>query len=206
MPKLSQRETLHRAFGVECREAPGAPTKIAGYAVVFNQVAYGEVIRPGAFTKTLQEQGDIKAYWSHDTGQILARTTNDTLTLRQDDTGLYVEITPNPDTTWGKNALAAVQRGDVSQMSFGFRIVNASSIVENGEEIFEIREVQLREVSPVAEPWYEGTSAGVREKGINRSCPCCGHEGEQRETPEPVADDHSTDSRGREIDLIELGI
>lgn len=141
-----------------------SPTQIVGYAAVFNAPAYGETIKKGAFKKTLKENKDVRAYWNHDTASPLGRQSNGTLTLKEDDRGLYVEITPNLDTTWGRDVLAAVQRGDVTGMSFGFRIINAGTVMIDGQEMTELREVALREVSPVSEPWYEATEATTREE------------------------------------------
>ena len=154
---------------LQTREAEGI-TRIFGYASVFDQVAYQEVIRPGAFTKTLQEQKDIHCYWNHDSSAPLGRQSNGTLTLRQDDKGLYMEVVPNLDTTWGRDALAAVCRGDVKGMSFGFRITDGGWITENDEDIYEIKGVALREVSPCTDPWYDETEAHTREN-INESTP-----------------------------------
>lgn len=193
--KATQKKVEHRAFDVELRAKADEPTQIVGYAAVFNQAAHGEVIRQGAFTKTLQEQKDIKAYWSHDRGQPLGRTTNGTLLLRQDEHGLYVEITPNPETTWGRNALAALERKDVTQMSFGFIPIQARVETIDGNEVYAIHEAVLREVSPVAEPWYEGTHAMARDNDDANAAA----------TPEPR--EHSTfdaQLRTRELELIEL--
>lgn len=189
------RELYRMPFKIELREL-GDGQSIVGYASVFNEIAHGEVVRPGAFTKTLQEAKDIKAYWSHDAmgSQVLARMSNGTLQLMEDEKGLRVHIRPNLETSWGKDALASVERGDVDQMSFGFSPIVATETVIDGEVVRELKEVRLYEVSLVAEPWYEGTSAAVRDK-----CKCCEPE------PEP-RDSHSTtgqrDLRERELELI----
>lgn len=182
-----------RSFEMRAVGQGDEPRKIVGYAAVFDQIAHGEMIKRGAFTKTLQEQKDIRAYWSHDAmgSKVLGRTTNDTLTLREDDKGLYVEIVPNLDTDWGRSALASIQRGDVDQFSFGFSPVKEDEVEIDGEFIRILREVRLYEVSPVAEPWYEGTSAEAKHKA----------------QPEPVHADHSTDeadARKRELELMEM--
>lgn len=190
------REVFRHPFKIELREL-GDGQSIMGYAAVFDEIAYGEVVRRGAFTKTLQDAKDIKAYWSHDAmgSQVLARTSNGTLQLGEDDRGLWVRIRPNLETSWGKDALASVQRGDVDQMSFGFSPIVSMDSVIDGEVVRELKEVRLYEVSLVAEPWYEGTSAAVRDK-----CKCCDGE------PEP-RDSHSTigtvSLRERELELIQ---
>ena len=202
-----KRKIIRRRFEVRAAgaEAGAEVTRIEGYAAVFNQIAYGEVIRPGAFTKTLAEQDDIKAFWSHDSAKPLGRTTNGTLTLRQDAHGLAVVITPNQDTSFGRDALAAVARGDVSQMSFGFSIINAARETVDGEDIDVLRELRLYEVSPVAEPWYEGTDAQARELELSSQRGDAGGD-----APEPGQAAHSTRdavraaARGRELELLKL--
>jgi hypothetical protein len=164
---MPTRQRERRTFEVRAVGAEDAaqPTRIEGYAAVFNQIEYGEMIAPGAFTKTLQEQPDIRMYWTHEMSQPLARTSNGTLELRQDDHGLHVVGFPNPETSWGRDALASVARGDVNQMSFGFAPIREGMDEVNGERVRVLQELRLYEVSPVADPWYSGTSAEARQKG-----------------------------------------
>ncbi len=139
----------------------GAPTTIRGYAAVFNSPAYGEVIRPGAFSKTLQETADIRAYWNHNADMVLGRTSNGTLELHEDERGLYTTIRPNLATSWGRDAIASVARGDVRGMSFGFRVVKSKQ--DDPQALFELLELALREVSPCSDPWYDATTVEARE-------------------------------------------
>ncbi len=139
---------------VELREGPDGKNVIRGYAAVFNQPAYGEVIMAGAFTKTLNDGADVRALWNHDSNIVLGRTKAGTLELGQDDHGLWYEIDP-PD--WSGDIRETIRRGDVDQSSFGFDLVNSASITVDEEKICEIREVKLYDVSPVTFPWYEGT-------------------------------------------------
>ena len=152
---------------VELRKDGPGPTKIVGLAAVFDSEAHNEVIRHGAFTKTLLESNDIRALWNHDSGRPLGRTKNDTLSLRETDKGLEVEIVPDPETTWGHDAMQAIKRGDVSGFSFGFEIVK-EKLTERGDEkappLRELLEVKLFEVSPVTFPWYEEAHAQTRWK------------------------------------------
>ena len=188
---MAKKKIESRPFGIEVRE-DGEKRKIHGLAAPYNQIAHGEMIAPGAFTKTLNEQGDIKAFWSHNSAKPLARTTNGTLALRETDAGLEVELLPNLDTTFGRDALASVERGDVDQMSFGFAPVKETMEKMGDEQIRVLQEVRLYEVSPVAEPWYGGTSADARDKPgdvLN----------EDATQPEPVSTDHSTEEAEIEI-------
>ena len=44
-----------------------------------------------------------------------------TLVLEEDDIGLKVRISP-PDTSWAKDLVTSIKRGDISQMSIGFLV------------------------------------------------------------------------------------
>lgn len=149
---------------------------LEGYAAVFNIRSlpmsfagieggrvFREVIRPGAFTKSLSEAPDITLRYQHDMTQLpLARTKSGTLELSQDDRGLRVSA-KLPDNEWGRPVRDAIQRGDIAGMSFRF----ASPTVkwEQTEDGWErhLTDVPLRrEVSVTDMPAYPDTTAIVR--------------------------------------------
>lgn len=100
---------------------------IEGYFSVFNSdyplwPGATEQVAPGAFAKSLAGdygECDVRALANHDTTLVLGRTTAGTLTLREDAHGLYGTIQINEQDTDAMNLYARVQRGDVSQCSFG---------------------------------------------------------------------------------------
>ena len=153
---------------IELRAADSAPTQIVGYAAVFNQLSedlgfFREKIAPGAFAGSIATE-DVFALWQHQTDKPLARKANRTLGLREDTIGLAAEITP-PNTTWGKDALAAVESGLVSHFSFGFQTIRDEWDYSNRDmPIRTLLEVKLFEVSPVTFPAYPQTSAEARAK------------------------------------------
>jgi HK97 family phage prohead protease len=137
------------------------PAKIVGYAAVFNSMSedlwgFREKIAPGAFKNALKGS-DVRMLWNHDPNIVLGRTTSGTLTLKEDKNGLYIENTP-PDTQLVRDmVLSPIERGDVTQQSFGFTIKKDSweEPDENSNElptrtIEEVRE--LFDVSPVTYP------------------------------------------------------
>ena len=122
--------------GLELRQDLGEPLKIRGYAAVFNQLSerdlgFRERIMPGAF-KSLSGN-DVRALVNHDPSQIIGRTKSGTLTMREDDHGLLVEISP-PNTTLGRDAVESIKRGDLDQMSFAFQIVKDGGKGWNGKD------------------------------------------------------------------------
>jgi uncharacterized protein len=150
--------------GLELRQDLGEPLKIRGYAAVFNQLSevifgFRERILPGAFKSSLGN--DVRALVNHDPAAIIGRTKNGTLTLREDDRGLYSEISP-PNTTLGHDTVESIKRGDLDQMSFGFQIVKDDWKHEEKQLIREIHDVELFDVSVVAFPAYPQTSVAVR--------------------------------------------
>lgn len=160
----------YRAFtlpGLTVRRDGDRPV-ITGYAAVFNELSvmmwgFREEILKGAFAESI-ERNDIRALWQHETDQVLGRTKNGSLRLWEDDKGLQFELEP-ADTTLGRDAVTSIERGDVDQMSFGFR-----SLPDGDEWRFDddemlirtLKKVDLLEVSPVTWAAYPQTSVGVR--------------------------------------------
>lgn len=146
----------------------GDDLKIEGYFAVFNSIydiglGMSEEIAPGAFTDTLSD--DVRALVNHDTTLVLGRTTAHTLELREDSRGLWGSININPNDTDAMNLYQRVKRGDVSQCSFGFDIVEEDTeIRENGEVHWTIKKVKLYEVSCCTFPAYESTNISARSE------------------------------------------
>ena len=96
---------------------------IRGYAAVFDEPTtigqFIEVIRPGAFARAIKENQDVRALWKHNSDLVIGRSKSGTLTLKEDDRGLAIEINP-PDTETARHWVESINRGDVDQMSFGF--------------------------------------------------------------------------------------
>jgi HK97 family phage prohead protease len=122
-----------------------------------------ETIDEDAFNDTLD--GDIRALVNHDSTLVLGRTTAGTLVLRVDRVGLWGSITINQADQDAMNLYERVKRGDVSQCSFGFDIIDQNTeVMENGTTVWKLRKVKLYEVSVVTFPAYEDTSVTARKK------------------------------------------
>lgn len=140
---------------------------IAGYFATFGGVyelwpGATESIDPHAFDETLDD--DIRALIDHETRLVLGRNKAGTLELRVDAFGLWGRIEINPDDTDAMNLYARVQRGDVSQCSFGFDILQEETdIREDGSVHWTIKKVKLYEVSCVTFPAYKDTSISARK-------------------------------------------
>lgn len=168
----------HRSFALEelrvIRSDDGEPATIKGHAAVFDQWSedlggFREKIQPGAFTNTIAKD-DIRALWNHNPDYVLGRNKAGTLKLAEDDRGLAVAIMP-PDTQWARDAMVSIDRGDVSQMSFGFYTVSDDwNHPEDGDSRAlaerELVECKVFDVSPVAFPAYPATDVAIRALGV----------------------------------------
>lgn len=141
--------------------------KIIGHAAVFNQLSedlggWREQIAPGAFADAIAGD-DVRALFNHDPNYILGRNKAGTLSLAEDVRGLAIELEP-PDTQAGRDLIVSLQRGDVSQMSFGFRVRAQGQNWgedEDGNIVRTLTAVKLFDVSPVVYPAYPQTDVGL---------------------------------------------
>lgn len=171
-----------RCYPVEMRSSSeGDKPKLVGYAAVFNRETIlvprdawyegspeiREVIEQGAFKRTIKNF-DQRAVWNHNTDFVLGRRKNGTLDLSEDEKGLRTEISP-PDTALVRDmVIAPIDRGDVDQMSFAFRVIEDSVLEEKGRITITLREVHLVEVSPVAIPAYADTEIALSARSATR--------------------------------------
>jgi uncharacterized protein len=163
MKKIERRTFTVR--DVEARQADDGTMRLRGYAAVFNDdsvpLPFIERIAPGAFRKTLTETPDVRLLINHE-GLPLARTKNGTLTLTEDDRGLYMDATI-ADTSEGRDLYKLVERGDVDQMSFAFRVIRQKWNEDRTTRT--LTEVSLADgdVSVVTYPAYPTTTVEARE-------------------------------------------
>jgi HK97 family phage prohead protease len=160
------RERRSFQIGVELRAAgEGKMPMIAGHAAVFNKPSedlgwFREKIAPGAFAESIGKD-DVRALFNHDPMYVLGRNTAWTLRMNEDSQGLAVEIDP-PDTQWARDLITSIERGDISQMSFGFDTLDDEWAMENGENMRTLKRVKLYDVSPVTYPAYPQTDVNTR--------------------------------------------
>ena len=148
-----------RYFNIDTRteKRDDGSTTITGHAAVFNQMSsdlggFREIIAPDAFSNVLND--DVRALVNHDPSLLLARTTSGTLNLEQTEKGLQYSFDV-PDTTYGRDLIISMERGDVTQSSFAFTIEDDSWETTKDGEVRTINKVkQLYDVSPVTYPAY----------------------------------------------------
>ena len=163
-----------RRFGGVCELRAAAPEgdrkKIAGHAAVFNSLSeeiwgFREKIAPGAFKDALG-RSDIRALLNHDPNYVLGRTKSGTVRAWEDETGLAVEIAP-PSTRWADDLLVSIGRGDISQMSFAFRVAEDDwETVDGVDRRTILRFDEIFDVSAVTYPAYPETDVALRSMGF----------------------------------------
>ena len=175
--------------------------RLSGYAAVFNSETviggmFREVVKPGAFKKTIKDKADVRALFNHDSNIVLGRTKNGTLALAEDDKGLRIDI-ELPDTQQAKDLYRQIERGDIDQMSFGFTVVKDSWTRASSDSelpLRELRELRLFDVSPVTFPAYATTE--IQARSLVESAGILQYES----TPEPEAESPSNHSIEPQVD------
>lgn len=142
---------------------------VEGYAVVFNsetrlfEDVYEQIDR-GAFDGV--DFSDVRAFYDHQTGNLLGRTKADTLRLTIDDTGLRFRLIL-PNTQLGRDTYELVKRGDLSQCSFGFYVGDEDwSVVDDVYHRTITKIDELVEISLVSIPAYDNTTVTVAQRSV----------------------------------------
>lgn len=137
-------KTENKDFKLKVKQI-GSEGEFEGYAAVFSNVDLaGDVIEPGAFTKTLQENKVIPILWQHKQDEPIGVTTE----IMQDDYGLHVKGQLNLNTTRGREAYELLKQGAIKGLSIGYETLKETWI--NG--IRHIKEIRLWEYSLVTFP------------------------------------------------------
>lgn len=162
---------------VEFRSEDEDTFTIEGYASTFDEYEmyggpanYGwiERIDPGAFDKTLREKPDLHLLINH-AGTPLARTKSGTCRLEADEHGLKVVSTLDKRDPEAMGIFVKMERGDMDEMSFAFRVKAqewraADGFEDDNQSYRTITEVSLHkgDVSIVNWGANDTTSVGIR--------------------------------------------
>jgi HK97 family phage prohead protease len=151
--------------------------RLCWYACLFDQpaeiterdkngqlVTYTEIIRPGAFTRTLSEDHAVVGNIDHDNGSSFATTTDGTLLLQEDPKGLFASCWI-PEGEAGDAVIQRVLSGELDGSSFRFGSVKSRS---NGGTV-ERLEVTLADVCLTANPAYPQTHGEVHLRSKDRT-------------------------------------
>lgn len=133
---------------------------------------FAEVIERGALKKTNLE--DVRFLVNHDKSKIpLARsrknTKNSTMQLTVDNDGMEIQVELDTENnTEARNLYSAIERGDITGMSFMFAIEDEEW--EDLDSDYPTRHIKsistVVEVSAVTFPAYQDTSIAARDKSV----------------------------------------
>ena len=193
-----ETRSYHQEF--EVRQAANGTWQFRGYAAVFNSdsepLPFTERILPGAFDRTLRSRNNIKMYLNHDSTLVLGSTRAKTVRLSTDSKGLLTDA-DLPDTSYARDLVVMMERGDVDSMSFGFSVPRNGDRWSEDGTVRELREVRLHEVSVVTGfPAYRATSATLRS--LDALAEATGHDADalaealtMLENGKTLSDDHA---------------
>jgi hypothetical protein len=118
--------------------------RFAGYAAIFDRPDRGgDIVRKGAFVESLKRAEAVPLLWQHRPGAVIGRVEH----LSEDRRGLRViaELGVGEDAARAARLLGS---GKLDGLSFGYRVREAAK----SGGLRELRELELVEVSLVAEP------------------------------------------------------
>jgi len=167
-----KRQLEKRSFSaasVETREKDGVKyiSGVIPYDSMSEDMGYREIIRKGAFSKTLLE-GDARCLWAHNTQYVLGRKSAGTLTFEDRNDGLHFDCSM-PNTSWASDVFETVARRDAPGVSFGFYVIKDSwqRGQKNEPTVRELLEVRLLEVSVgVAFPAYPASDSNASTRDL----------------------------------------
>lgn len=168
---------MHHGPETSVRAINEATRTIRGYGIVFNsdsEVLYErgkrfrEVIRPEAMRNV--DLSDVLSFHNHSPNRLLGRTKSGTMRVGTDNVGVWYEV-DLPDSAIGHEVYESVRRGDTEGSSFQFRVAEGGE-KWSAKDGIAYREVigfeETREMGPVTEPAYSGTSeAGLSARSIS---------------------------------------
>lgn len=174
-PEQKNKPLEQRSYNFEVRaEETETGNIITGRPIVYNSRTdlgwFDEIIEPGALNNT--DLTDVRFLVNHDTSKIpLARSRrnngNSTMQLTVDNDGLGIRVTLDTENNSEARSLySAVQRGDISGMSFMFGIRDEEwENLDSDHPTRHIKDIStVVEVSAVTFPAYESTEINSRSK------------------------------------------
>jgi HK97 family phage prohead protease len=127
---------------------------------------YWEIVSRGAGSKSLASEPDV-AYLVNHAGITMARTTNGSLKLAEDDIGLWTEAWLNPKRQDVRDLVTAIDDEDITEMSFAFMLPDgggrwSQDFTEFRIDEYDIDRGDVSDVSYGANP-YTDVAARSRE-------------------------------------------
>lgn len=177
------------------KSAPGAASMpaegtVEGYAATFDRIpdAYGDVIKEGAFADSLkaweQNGKPIPLLYGHSTDDP-AYNIGKVVEAHEDGKGLYVVAQFDEENEKAQYVRKLVKEGRLWQFSFAYEVLDGGTVeLEDGTEAYELRKMNLFEVSLVQIPANQrAVVTGVKEAPAEAV--------EAKDAPEPIAENEA---------------
>lgn len=174
MPKKKELEQRSYSFEIRAEQTDTGTGIVTGRPIVYNSRTdlgfFDEVIERGALNGT--DLRDVRFLVNHDISKIpLARSRNNnansTMQLTVDEEGMSIRVNLDVlNNSEARNLYSAIERGDISGMSFMFSIDEErwENLESDHPTRYITRISNVVEVSAVTFPAYESTSISVRNK------------------------------------------
>jgi HK97 family phage prohead protease len=174
-----RRNDLHPEFRALDKEANGGDMIVEGHATTFDEeydlftyddwdgyrVTIAEKVARNAFDDT--DMSDVIFLYDH-TGRVMARHRNNTLTIKPEDSGLFIRANLS-GSDLGPGLYSDIQNGYVDRMSMQFTVAKESRTQVRDDENRTLRVVRtiekvgkLYDVSAVGIPANDGTDISAR--------------------------------------------
>lgn len=174
--EIMNKDLEQRSYSFEIRAEQNEDEVgiITGRPIVYDSRTdlgfFDEIIERGALNGA--NLRDVRFLVNHDISKVpLARSRNNnansTMQLMPDDQGMAIRVNLDiKNNSDARNLYSAIERGDISGMSFMFRVDDEEwSDIETAHPVRHVRKISdVVEVSAVTFPAYEDTSISVRNK------------------------------------------
>lgn len=128
-----------------------APGTFEAIVSVFGNVDYaGDRVMPGAFTRTLKERGLPPLYWNHLWGD---GPIGETLEAEEREKGLWIKgllwVGDDVGDPMVRRLHRSMLAGQTREFSFAYDVMESREVVEDGENVSELLDLDLFEAGPV---------------------------------------------------------
>lgn len=133
---------------------------------------FTEQFAPSAFDRVLNRSKndprgrvDVVGLFNHDENLVLSRTTNNSLGLSKEATGLGYEMRNLPDTQTARDVVSLLRAGLLYGASFGFIVADKGqhwTEDTKGNPVRTITDADLFDISVVTWPAFPASQAGLR--------------------------------------------
>ncbi len=142
MAKKYEKKELEIKFTMG--EGEGETGSFSGYLSIFGVIdSYGDVVKKGAFKKSIKDKKEFPLLWSHDIFEPIG-----VFTATEDEKGLLIQGKLNLDVQRARELRSLMAQGAVKGLSIGFRVIDSKPMEQDGVQIRLLREIDLWEGSP----------------------------------------------------------